>query len=84
MSWRFNIRPVGDFKIEAEQYSPNGKPITIKGIRAELNAETFLAEKFAQGLTTFFDIFGLEFPTTTSRHYTGYKATKSDLEIYNA
>lgn len=68
MPWEFKEQPTGDFKFEAEQYSPNGKIFTLKGIRAMYHPDdttkTGDPSLIRQGLGSFFQVFGLTIPTS--------------------
>lgn len=86
--WELKEQPTGDFKFEAEQYSPNGKLFTLKGIRAMYMPDdpnkTGDPSVIRQGLGAFFKVFGLTIPTSvqTDGGTLGVLNAKRDLN-YN-
>lgn len=80
--WQYTTNPTADFKFDTEQYSPNGKIFTLKGVRNS-NTGTQTTDTLVQGMTTFFDIFGLTIPTVPLYESLGEKTAKSKLERIN-
>ena len=81
-NWMFLTNPTADFKFDAEQYSPNGKIFTLKGVR-NTNTSTQTTDTLVQGMTTFFDIFGLTIPAVALYETLGEKTAKSRLQRIN-
>lgn len=80
--WQFVFNPTSDFKFDVEQYSPNGKIFTLKGVRSN-NFGTHTSDTLVEGMRTFFDIFGLTIPEVALDETLGEKASKSRLKRIN-
>lgn len=80
--WKYTSNPTADFKFDAEQYSPNGKIFTLKGVRNTFT-DTITQDTFVGGMSTFFDIFGLTIPNVPLYETLGERTAKSRLERIN-
>lgn len=80
--WQYTANPTADFKFDAEQYSPNGKIFTLKGVR-NIGIATQTTDSMVEGMRTFFDIFGLTIPDVPMYEALGEKTAKSRLERIN-
>lgn len=84
MAWSWNDQPTGEFKFEEGVQSPNGKAITLKGVRAvphPVVASDQDPVEFNSGLTTFFQIFGMTMPSSsTIGGIRGVRISREDLK----
>lgn len=80
--WQYLSNPTADFKFDVEQYSPNGKLFTLKGVR-NTNTDTQTPDTLVQGMRTFFDIFGLTIPEVPLYETLGEKTARNRLERIN-